>query len=243
MALVGALVSMAASVTVPRYGVLPDLKNLSVEERKTVFFGLLLPAVEDNNAAVLAQRATLHEVTRRFSGRPYLASYDRGLIEPIARQYRLVDWRDDPERALAELARRVDTIPVDLALVQAAKESGWGQSRSAREANNLFGEWCYQPGCGLVPAARRTGERHEVELFRDVGASVASYIDNLNSHQSYDGLRRRRAAMRASGEQVEGEHLVGWLSRYSERRGAYVAEVRGMLRSNRELIATLRAGR
>ena len=242
MALVGALLGMSASVTVPRYGVLPDLRDRAVEERKTIFFELLLPAIVDKNAAVLEQRETIDEVTRRYAGRPYLAAYDRALIEPIATQYRLVDWRDDPERSLVELARRVDTIPIDLALVQAAKESGWGQSRFAREANNLFGEWCYEAGCGLVPSARRSGERHEVELFRDVGASVASYIDNLNSHQSYDGLRRRRAAMRASGEVPAGEHLVGWLSRYSERRGAYVTEVRGMLRSNRDLIAALRAG-
>ena len=238
--MVGMLLGLAASVTAPRYGVLPDLRELSVIDRKTTFFELLLPAIEAKNQAVLDQRAALDEVRRRYAGRPFLAAYDRMIVDAIAQQYRLPDWLERPDEALVELDRRVDEIPIDLALIQAAKESGWGQSRFAREANNLFGEWCYETGCGLVPAARGAGQRHEVELFRDVGASVSSYMDNLNSHERYEGLRRRRAALRASGEQATGEHLVGWLSQYSERRGAYVTEVRNMLRSNRDLIATVR---
>ena len=42
-----------------------------------------------------------------------------------------------------EFLKRVDVIPISLALSQAAVESGWGKSRFAREANNLFGHWTY----------------------------------------------------------------------------------------------------
>ena len=38
---------------------------------------------------------------------------------------------------------RVDTVPASLALAQAAKESGWGTSRFAREGYNLFGYWFF----------------------------------------------------------------------------------------------------
>ena len=37
-----------------------------------------------------------------------------------------------------EYYKRIDVIPVSLAIAQAALESGWGKSRFAREANNLF---------------------------------------------------------------------------------------------------------
>ena len=71
-----------------------------------------------------------------------------------------------------ELILRVDVIPVSLALAQAANESAWGTSRFALEGNNVFGQWCYKKGCGIVPAERRSGATHEVKSFTSVERSV-----------------------------------------------------------------------
>ena len=54
---------------------------------------------------------------------------------------------------LDELKRRMDIIPVSIALAQAAKESGWGTSRFALEGNAIFGQWTWD-GQGIAPLKR-----------------------------------------------------------------------------------------
>ena len=51
-----------------------------------------------------------------------------------------------------ELLKRMDIIPVSIALAQAAKESGWGTSRFALEGNAIFGQWTWT-GKGIEPLA------------------------------------------------------------------------------------------
>jgi len=115
-------------------------------------------------------------------------------------------------------------------VVQAAKESSWGRSRYAVEINNLFGQWCFKKGCGLVPKDRSDGARHEVRKFNAVSDAVRSYIHNLNSHRNYSDLRKLRQNLREKGQGIEGGDLVDGLLLYSERRQQYVDEIRSMIR-------------
>jgi Bax protein len=131
------------------------------------------------------------------------------------------------------LLQRVDVVPVSLVLAQAAKESAWGRSRFAREGNNLFGEWCFTAGCGMVPRRRESGKTHEVETFPSVRAAVASYIHNLNSHPSYRMLRSIRASLREAGKPLNGLALARGLEAYSAQGSDYVASVRDIIRKNR----------
>ncbi|MEX0914821.1 MAG: glucosaminidase domain-containing protein, partial [Wenzhouxiangellaceae bacterium] len=152
-----------------------------------------------------------------------------------------VDWeRDDRLESVAMLERRVDAVPVSLALVQAATESGWGRSRFAVEGNNLFGHWCYRRGCGLVPERRNTGAAHEVAAFDSVSASVRRYLHNLNTHAAYAPLRAIRARLRDNGESPSAMALADGLTRYSERREEYVDEIKTVIRVNRPIIEKVR---
>ncbi|MDZ7770570.1 MAG: glucosaminidase domain-containing protein [Woeseiaceae bacterium] len=152
---------------------------------------------------------------------------------PVFAEKYFVDIEElDDDEALELLQRRVDTIPEALVLVQAAKESGWGRSRFAREGNALFGEWCYNEGCGIVPGARGEGRTHEVRAFDTVYDAVGSYIRNLNTHRSYLDLRLARQAARESGEAPSAFQLAEHLSRYSERGDVYVREIQSMIRQN-----------
>ena len=131
-----------------------------------------------------------------------------------------------------ELILRVDVIPVSLALAQAANESAWGTSRFALEGNNVFGQWCYKKGCGIVPAERRSGATHEVKSFTSVEQSVQAYILNINSHPSYRYLREVRAVMRERQGKLDPMGLAYGLDRYSERGNNYVDEVRNLIIQN-----------
>ncbi len=118
-------------------------------------------------------------------------------------------------------------------LAQAANESGWGNSRFAREGNNLFGQWCFSIGCGIIPGERNHRSRHEVQVFETPFESVSSYMRNLNSHQQYQELRIIREQSLQQNETINGLLLTEGLLGYSERGEDYVLEIQQMIRSNK----------
>jgi Bax protein len=131
------------------------------------------------------------------------------------------------------LLEKIDIIPVSLALAQAAKESGWGSSRFAREANNYFGQWCYKKGCGLVPKDRDNDASHEVAHYESVKDSVISYIHNLNTNPAYKKFRELRDQLRQSDKAITGYHLADGLQNYSARGLTYVSEIQALIQNNK----------
>jgi Bax protein len=208
---------------------MPDLREYEAgPARKAEFFSFVRPLIKEENARVLTERLHLEALSDRTD----LGPLDRWWLGRVARQYRLDPDEYEIGDLVRELLLRVDAVPVSLALAQAATESGWGTSRFAREGYNLFGEWCYTPGCGLVPRRRGEQRRHEVERFASPEQSVASYVRNINTHESYQAFREERARLRAAGRPLSGVHLAGSLGRYSERREDYVREIRRMILVN-----------
>jgi Bax protein len=216
----------------------PDFRDYEAgPERKAEFFDFMQPLVEEANDEVLADRRRLEGL----AGEEELGWLDRRWLATLAEDYAVDDEELEDTELVQELLQRVDAVPVSLALAQAAKESGWGTSRFARNGNNLFGEWCYDPGCGLVPAARAEGRSHEVEDFSSALHSVESYVRNLNTHWGYEEFRRQRKQLRDSDLPLTGLALVDALAKYSERRGDYVEEIRQLIHFN-DLPARILAG-
>jgi Bax protein len=213
---------------------LPDLGGIShIPERKRAFIDLLLPIVEERNRFLLGLREELLQMQARMqSGKP-LTRLQRQRLEQLRIRYQ-VSAKDYPDQqvALEQLLLRLDMLPPAMVLAQAAAESGWGTSRFAVEANNLFGQWCFTPGCGLVPARRPEGARHEVQKFDSVESSLLAYYRNINTHRAYRDLRARRAELRAAGEPLTGHELVGQLLHYSSRGQDYVDELRSLISFN-----------
>jgi Bax protein len=216
---------------------LPDFTAIEdVTERKRRFFAFLAPIVAAENRRVAGQRKRLVSLVEALEAGSSPGWFDRRWLGRLAEEYELAAQDPLADETLAELVQRVDTVPVPLALVQAATESAWGRSRFARRGNNLFGQWCYREGCGLVPAQRPAGASHEVAVFPSPRRSVRRYINNLNTHAAYAPLRAIRAERRAAEQPITAMSLTPGLIRYSERRQAYVDEVRAVVRQNRSLI-------
>ncbi len=204
-----------------------------VSVKKQQFFAYLTPVIRAENQRIREQRGRLLRIAEAWHERGQRPGWlDRRFLRRLAAEYRVDDADRSLDSVLDELLKRVDVIPRSLVLVQAAKESGWGSSRFARGGNNLFGQWCFEPGCGLVPSKRPPESRHEVASFDTVRDAVASYVRNLNTHPSYDELRALRAKLRAENRTPSGEDLAQGLTRYSERGEAYVHEVQAMIRQN-----------
>ena len=212
----------------PAVPAVPDFAAIvEVRERKAAFFAFLVRPVEDENARIRAQRRKVLAIRRNILA-DTLDTAVRCQLAALAAEYR-VPSEGAPLATTTQLLRRIDVVPIDLALVQAAIESGWGRSRFAPLGNNLFGTRCFRPGCGFVPAQRPPGEVYEVRRFRSIEEAVAVYMHNLNTHAGYFELRRRRAAFRDDQKPVTGAALADTLGIYSTRRQDYVDQVVAMI--------------
>lgn len=208
---------------------LPDFSRYTdTQERKQAFFDFLFPRVALANQQVLALRNRVESLSDQES----LAPSEEAFLDQQAERLR-VEAPVGSEESFEALTHRLDIIPPSLVLAQAANESAWGTSRFAREGNNLFGQWCFSPGCGLVPANRTEGAEHEVATFESPYQSVRSYITNLNRHPEYADLRNDREQLREENRMPTGPALAPGLAAYSERGNDYIEEILGMMRTNK----------
>ncbi|WP_148863401.1 glucosaminidase domain-containing protein [Marinobacter fonticola] len=207
---------------------LPDFSTFSdTAEKKSAFFSFLYPRIVLANTRVLMLRENL----QTLEGKPELNETERAWLQRQAERLRV-----DADLASTEmyelLNRRLDVIPPSLIMAQAANESAWGTSRFARKGNNLFGQWCFSAGCGLVPLSRNEGASHEVASFESPYASIRAYITNLNRHDTYQALRNTREQARTKDRFPSGTALAQGLIGYSERGAAYVEEIQSMISYN-----------
>lgn len=207
-----------------------------ISEKKLRFFANLAPLVAYENARLTwrAQQLMAAQKLVNQQQEELLTAREIKQLEEIAEAYG-ASW-PLTNQELNQLLVKVQPVPADLVLVQAANESAWGSSRFAKQANNLFGQWCFTKGCGLVPSARDANKSHEVRKFAHPLASVQSYMHNLNTHRAYEDLRQRRQQLIAAKQEVTGVNLAPSLLKYSERGQAYVDELLAMLKQNQALI-------
>lgn len=202
-------------------------------EKKHLFFLSLLPMALMINEEISLQRQQLVEILDKLESGLTLQPDEQSTLAALARWYRVSADPMDNRSARKTLLRRVDTIPPALLLAQAANESAYGTSRFALLANNLFGEWTFTPGTGLVPEGRPEDASYEVKRFPTVMESLKSYVRNLNTHWAYRALRNKRADLRKNDLPVTAMDLAEELELYSTRRQEYVAEIRTIIRYNR----------
>ncbi len=208
----------------------PEFNQLPAgEPRKDAFFEFFTPLIRQENDRILALRQKL---LKQYQTRGSLTTLQVRHLKRIALSYEMEEFDTANDAHWRTLLRRVDLIPISLALAQAANESAWGTSRFARQANNYFGHWCFVEGCGLVPKRRAQGRKHEVAVFDSPAESVHKYMLNLNRHFAYKELRLKRAKLRQQNQPVTGLALLPALQQYSERKLAYLEEIQEMIHFN-----------
>lgn len=214
------------NVKLPKFSEFTDVK-----EKKHAFFNFIKPHVEAENKKILQQRANLEIARMMIEHSEPLSKKQTGDIKKILKSYGLPETLDTI--TLSQALRRVDIIPKEMALMQAANESAWGTSRFARIGLNFFGQWCYKKGCGMVPRRRNSEAEHEVAAFKSVRAAVSSYFKNINTHNAYKELRTIREDLRAQQKPILATKLTYGLMSYSERGEAYIEELNTMINQNR----------
>jgi Bax protein len=218
---------------------IPDFAKITdIPAKKRKFFSFLLPAINTMNTRLINQRKQLALFHQQISLGTGITEEQEALLKNWAENYR-INPKDSTLHIIEALLMRVDIIPSELVLVQAANESAWGTSRFAKVGLNFFGIWCYQKGCGMVPKNRNSGANHEVAAFKSVEASVEGYFNNINKHNAYQLLRTLRAELRAKEQPLDPQVLASGLIHYSERGTEYVLDITDMLRQNQRYFIEL----
>ena len=228
LALMGTSSLLNAATTVPDFN-----QYNTVLEKKKAFFSYLLPEINKQNKYLLAQRVAVFEIQKKILQQQPLSVAEGLELESLRITYNIGE-DVSVSNGLDELIKRVDVVPLDLALVQAANESAWGTSRFAKQGYNFFGVWCFSKGCGFVPHRRESGDTHEVAKFNDLSHGVMAYMQNLNSNKAYAEMWEIRYQQRLAEQPISGKDLLPGLQYYSQRGFEYVNELLSMLHVNKK---------
>ena len=214
--------------TVPDFASMKDVK-----QKKRAFFEYIYPLLEVANKEVLVKRKKISQIQADLVAGDKLTPGELEFLVAVSAEYSLKPEDSASKGGVEKLLRSVDYVPPALALAQAANESAWGTSRFAKEGNNFFGQWCFKKGCGIVPARRDAGSKHEVRKFASTQGSVRAYVKNINTGRAYSSLRGIRVKLRSKNAMLTGHDLAAGLVKYSARGEAYVKEIRSMIRTNK----------
>jgi len=198
--------------------------ELSVKEKKNIFFRLITPLVLMSNEDIMKEKKRLKHEPK-----------DSQWLKELAVKYR-VSTKDDErlsDAQIKKLNKRVDIVPPSLALAQAAEESGWGTSRFAAQGNALFGQWDFS-GKGMRPKEQRKklGD-YGLARFDTPLDSVKGYMLNLNTTAAYKKFRSMRQQLRQQDKPVTGWKLAESLDKYSERGQEYIDGLHQMMSYNK----------
>ncbi|WOH38488.1 glucosaminidase domain-containing protein [Thalassotalea fonticola] len=217
-------------VQLPNFITIKDIPT-----RKQQFFDFLKPAIDDENKRLAKRRSKVVKIAEDLAADKPLSRKQRNFLTKQAQKYKLKNT-SSTEIIIKQLLLRIDQIPRELVLVQAANESAWGSSRFARIGLNFFGMWCFKKGCGLVPKGRDSGLNHEVAAFDSLEQMVNHYFHNINTNAAYDLFRTIRGQLRDNDVELLPNVLATGLLPYSERGIDYIVEINTMLRHNHKYI-------
>ena len=206
-----------------RLSLLPNEMKMieSTEKRKNLFIQIILPLIIEENNRIKLNRKKLFSILNKNHN----SNAEKKWLNEKFKQYGVLN------KDLSTLKVRMDTVPVSLAIAQAAKETGWGTSRFALEGNALFGQWTWS-GEGIKPADADHNATHKVMKFKILKSSIRAYQRNLNTHSGYKEFRMARAALRDNRRNLDGLILATYLNRYAETGTEYVKIIKQIIKQN-----------
>ncbi len=195
--------------------------------KKSAFVNTLLPKIHNAQKQIISDRLFIQKFFHKYLFTYSLKGrYDLKRLIKISKKYRIKQMYNE-----GEYLQKIDIIPISLVLAQSAVESAWGESRFAREGNNLFGEWTWGKK-GMIPEGRDENAKHKLRIFDTLDDSIARYMLNLNRHRSYKEFRRLRAEYRKQGKPFTGLVAATTMTNYSQMREVYNGLIAKVIKGN-----------
>ena len=198
---------------------LDEIKDTQL--KKETFIKIVLPLVVAENEKILNDKIKL----KKILSKKMTTDKEKSWLRLKLREYKV------KKSDFIELSKRMDIIPVSIALAQAAKESGWGTSRFALEGNAIFGQWTWT-GQGIEPLNKGKHEGHKILRFPILRASVKAYKNNLNTHKGYAEFREKRFSFRKRNRNIKGLDLTDTLDRYAQTGKEYTEILEKIIKQN-----------
>ena len=112
---------------------------------------------------------------------------------------------------------RLDRVPYEMIVAQAALETGWGTSRFAIEGNNLFGIRTWDKNTPhMVPLGMgKKWPGWGVRIFASKCGSVKEYIRLLNEHPAYEDFRKARTNFHVKNLEPDPLILIQNIDKFS----------------------------
>lgn len=198
----------------------------NVSNKKKLFFQTLLPLILHANEEIEKDRNRLLDINSRLEQGDEISLKEQEWLTALKENYKADNL------SIQKLLKKVDKVPVSIALAQAAVESGWGTSRFAVEGNAIYGEHTWS-GKGMIPMGRETGETFLVKQFDSLYDSIASYSYNLNTGKSYVGMRNARMEAREEDKVFSGLKASEFMHDYSEIDERYIRSLKSVIRQNK----------
>jgi uncharacterized FlgJ-related protein len=202
-----------------------NFESFSLEERKKNFITDLLPIIKKANQDILEKRIFFFKIEKKIQNNN-LNVLEAAILKKLFNEYKVKN------NDLAELKKRIDIVPISLAIAQAAIESGWGTSRFAQEGNAYFGQKIIGIKANGIKPSDSENPLIKVRIFENLNDSVKAYLNNLNTHFAYKNFRKSRNELRSFGRTLEGEVLANELKKYSELGNEYIINVQEIIRKN-----------
>ena len=118
-------------------------------------------------------------------------------------------------------------VPYEMIIGQAALESGWGSSRFAKEANNLFGIRTWTKSMPhLRPQGIDKWPGWGVRIFASKCDSVKEYVRLLNEHPAYEKFRELRKKTKDSLQLIKTLDAFSTTKDYDERVARMIFKIR-----------------
>ena len=207
--------------------------ELTVENKKRLFFRSSAPLILRANELIMVDRNRLKDIRSSYKENAAISEKDQLWILKLAKIYK-VELKDGQVTStlIDALWKKVDIVPASLALAQAAEESGWGTSRFAAKGNAVYGQWTWGSNAITPEKQRKELGNYGIASFETLQQSISAYMLNLNTHNAYASLRKKRSQLREKDEKITGHILAGQLTKYSERGEEYVKSLRSLMEYN-----------
>ncbi len=199
----------------------PCFANATQAPFKTRFIQKMATAAKKENQRIAKQRAYLLKMQSKIAKHQSLSNQDIAWLQAVVKLYRVKDFNRHSTSQWQKLLSKANIIPNSMAIAQAINESSWGRSRFAIEGHNLYGIWCYRPGCGMVPKRRAAGKTYEVKSYPSFQASVQDYFLLINRSLAYQTFRQQRARLTKNKQKITGLNLIKHLKNYSQIGQSY----------------------
>ncbi len=197
--------------------------------KKMVFFNTLVPLIKKQNEQILKDREFIEQFFKTGvlnTKRDGIAMLKMIKLKKYYKVKKLYDYDS--------YMKKINIIPTSIILAQAALESGWGNSRFTKEANNIFGHWTYGSK-GLIPLRRNKGAKHKIRIFDSLEDSLKAYLKNVNSNGAYKQVRNLREKTIKNNKPLNGLSIYKGFINYSQLKHEYLRRLKNMIIKNKLL--------